>query len=44
MLALSYKGKISRKNEKLFKENKHTTTQQKRSNIHVLEHIHNCDK
>jgi len=43
MLAQSHDGKISRKNEKLFKENKHTTTKPKNSNNDVLGHTYNCD-
>jgi hypothetical protein len=42
MLAQLYNGKISKINEKLFKENKHK--QQNNSNNGVLGHIYNCDK
>lgn len=39
MLAQSYNGKIYRKNEKLFRENKQTTTKSKKSNNGGLGHI-----
>jgi len=44
MLALSYNGKISRNNDKLSKENKHTTTKPNSNKNGVLEYKHNCDK
>jgi ribosomal protein S17E len=44
VLAQAYNGKISRKNEKLFRENNMTTIKSKNSKNGVQGYIHHCDK